>query len=389
MSESNSLVIFTKAAVMLAEANTIQKAHELKGLALTAAEWAKRKGKGEEVVQYARSYALDAERKMGQMLKAAADAGKLATRKNNPGLKKGTSVPTGNTGVAATASLNITRKERSKAQQLAALPEKTYEKVRSGETTRKKVAKERRKQKADDAEKAALESSPKGKQWVIAHDDFCDHSKKVVQCDVLITDPPYGILDLPWEPGNGGIADTTLEWAATASLCNADLIAVFFSQRYLWEGREWFDESFIKYEFQQLLIWHYPNNKKPQNRLGMKQTWEPIFLYRKKGCDRKITVGGGEWGGGLNDFDCHVAAVPQSNFNDADRKIHPAQKPVAVMRWLVNALTDPGDLILDPFAGSGTTGIAAVQLKRRFYGIENDKAMAQKARERIAAYSNE
>jgi ATP/maltotriose-dependent transcriptional regulator MalT len=54
---------------MLAEADTIQKAKELKNLALTAADWAKRKGMGEEAIQYARSYALEAERKLGKMLK--------------------------------------------------------------------------------------------------------------------------------------------------------------------------------------------------------------------------------------------------------------------------------------------------------------------------------
>ena len=52
---------------MLAEADTIQKAKELKSLALTAAEWAKRKNMGEEAIQHCRSYALEAERKMGQL----------------------------------------------------------------------------------------------------------------------------------------------------------------------------------------------------------------------------------------------------------------------------------------------------------------------------------
>ncbi len=65
----NSLIIFTQAAQMLAEADTIQKTKELKDLALTAADWAKRKGMGEEAIKYANSYALEAERKMGQLLK--------------------------------------------------------------------------------------------------------------------------------------------------------------------------------------------------------------------------------------------------------------------------------------------------------------------------------
>jgi hypothetical protein len=65
---TNSLVIFTKASILLAEADTIQKTKELKSLALTAAEWAKRKDMGKDAILYCRSYALEAERKMGQML---------------------------------------------------------------------------------------------------------------------------------------------------------------------------------------------------------------------------------------------------------------------------------------------------------------------------------
>lgn len=85
-------------------------------------------------------------------------------------------------------------------------------------------------------------------------------------------------------------------------------------------------------------------------------------------------------------MDSHIAAVPQSNFNDADRKVHPAQKPVSVMRWLVNALTRPGELVADPYCGSGTTGIAAVQMQRAFHGIEINAEYLAAAERRIAAY---
>jgi DNA modification methylase len=53
-------------------------------------------------------------------------------------------------------------------------------------------------------------------------------------------------------------------------------------------------------------------------------------------------------------------------------RCHPTQKPVELMEALVRDFTDPGDLILDPFAGSGTTGVAAVRLGRRFIGWERD-----------------
>jgi DNA modification methylase len=54
------------------------------------------------------------------------------------------------------------------------------------------------------------------------------------------------------------------------------------------------------------------------------------------------------------------------------RNIHPTVKPVALMAWLVRLVTPPGGLVLDPFTGSGTTGIAAVGEGRRFLGIERE-----------------
>lgn len=52
---------------------------------------------------------------------------------------------------------------------------------------------------------------------------------------------------------------------------------------------------------------------------------------------------------------------------------HPTQKPMAILEKLILASTDEGDLILDPFNGSGTTGIVANKLKRKYIGIDNEK----------------
>lgn len=51
---------------------------------------------------------------------------------------------------------------------------------------------------------------------------------------------------------------------------------------------------------------------------------------------------------------------------------HPTQKPLALVSRCLRASTTPGDVVLDPFAGSGTTGVAAVSLGRNFIGIESD-----------------
>lgn len=252
--------------------------------------------------------------------------------------------------------------------------------VLRGEKKLTDVRKEIRREKQIEKENTAVAKIAKNEipPWTITSD------QSVIQCAALITDPPYGILSESWDPQE--LEKFTRDWAAKWSRCGADFILSFFSQRFMWQGRQWFDESLHEYEFQQLLIWHYPNNIKPQSQKGFKQTWEPIFFYRRMDSKKEITLGAGEWGDGLNTFDCHVAAVPQSNFNDAERKVHPAQKPVSVMRWLINATTNPGEIVADPFCGSGTTGIAATQLGRKFHGIEKDAGIKETAEKRIICY---
>jgi site-specific DNA-methyltransferase (adenine-specific) len=68
----------------------------------------------------------------------------------------------------------------------------------------------------------------------------------------------------------------------------------------------------------------------------------------------------------------------------ADNK-HPTVKPLALMRYLVNLVSRPGHIVLDPFMGSGTTGIACRELGREFIGIDNNAEYCQIAERRIAA----
>ena len=67
------------------------------------------------------------------------------------------------------------------------------------------------------------------------------------------------------------------------------------------------------------------------------------------------------------------------------KKAHPTQKPEALLHRVLLAASKPGDLILDPFFGTGTTGAVARRLGRRWIGIEREDAYAKVARERIAA----
>jgi modification methylase len=69
--------------------------------------------------------------------------------------------------------------------------------------------------------------------------------------------------------------------------------------------------------------------------------------------------------------------------NDDGDKLHPTQKPEALLQRLMLATTNPGDLVLDPFFGTGTTGAVAKQLNRNFIGIEREQNYADAANNRI------
>jgi modification methylase len=70
---------------------------------------------------------------------------------------------------------------------------------------------------------------------------------------------------------------------------------------------------------------------------------------------------------------------------DCGRKTHPTQKPEALLHRIMLASSDAGDVVLDPFLGSGTTAVVAKRLGRSFIGIEQDKSYAEAAKTRLAA----
>lgn len=99
--------------------------------------------------------------------------------------------------------------------------------------------------------------------------------------------------------------------------------------------------------------------------------FEPATICHAKGPMR--------WNGGGN-----RAVWTYNTVKGADRPDHPCPKPLALMEQLVRDFTDPGDLILDPFAGSGTTLVAAQNLGRRAIGIELEEKWCHVAAERLS-----
>ena len=80
-----------------------------------------------------------------------------------------------------------------------------------------------------------------------------------------------------------------------------------------------------------------------------------------------------------------ICAGPERLKGDDGSKAHPTQKPEALLYRILLACTKPGDVVLDPFFGTGTTGAVARRLGRRWIGIEREPEYVKVARERIAS----
>jgi DNA modification methylase len=82
----------------------------------------------------------------------------------------------------------------------------------------------------------------------------------------------------------------------------------------------------------------------------------------------------------------HTDVIRTSNVALEDRTDHPCPKPLPFVRKLINRVApSPADVILDPFMGSGTTGVAAIQLGHKFIGMELNGDYLAVAKRRIAA----
>ncbi len=113
------------------------------------------------------------------------------------------------------------------------------------------------------------------------------------------------------------------------------------------------------------------------------------FFYQAKTPRTEREMGLGEMGLGemgrktLGEY----PADPGKSGSAKARNHHPTVKPVELMRWLVKLITPPGGTVLDPFAGSGSTGIAALRENFSFIGIEQDESYCEIARVRIGSDS--
>ena len=171
--------------------------------------------------------------------------------------------------------------------------------------------------------------------------------------DLLLTDPPYGI-EGTWSGGNSH------GWGA------------FRGEAAEWDERpEWFAEVVAKHAGQ-AIVWG--GNYFPLRPSGSWLVWDKLV--------RKFSAG-----------HCELAwtnlGKPVRAFNYAhgelasEGKMHPTQKPLRLMVWCASFAPD-AQTVLDPFMGSGTTGVACAQLGKAFTGIERERKYFDIACERIS-----
>lgn len=228
---------------------------------------------------------------------------------------------------------------------------------------------------------------------VLYHGDCLDIMPQLEQVDMILTDPPYGTTACKWD----SVIPFEPMWEQLKRVIKPNgAIALFGSEPFSSVLRMSNIKNY-KYDW----IW---NKKKPGNFatakhcpmkiyeniiIFNKHKYYPIMTNRKKvktrGSFRATDSAPLKYHDGKERI--YKKRYPKniieiSNANQKG-KVHPTQKPVALMEYLIKTYTNEGDTILDFAAGSGTTGVACEKLNRRWIGIEIEEEYCEIAAKRI------
>jgi len=213
--------------------------------------------------------------------------------------------------------------------------------------------------------------------------------------DAVISDPPYQITACEWDT----MPDLDELWEVLKPLGKDDAAYVFtasqpFTSKLVMSNLEWF-----KYEW----VWEKHQGTNPTNaKIAPLKSHENIVVFcaGKTKYNPQMEQGKPYSGFSSDRFQSEVygggRSVHRDNpegtrypktvikiTRDKGRRNHPTQKPVALMEYFIRTYTNEGDLILDPFMGSGTTLVAAKKLGRKAVGIEISRKYCDIGKERL------
>ena len=212
--------------------------------------------------------------------------------------------------------------------------------------------------------------------------------------DLVVTDPPYGTTRNKWD----SIIPLDEMWNQVKRITKPNAAIILFSAEPFTSQLVMSNPQCFRYD----LIWCKPNgsdflnaNRKPirahENLLVFYES-QPHYSRHPLRCGKPYAVtrsskkpsnwGSFQYSWRTVNTDGERCPTTVLNFKP-DRGYHPTQKPVALLEWIIESYSRPGDVVLDFTMGSGSTGVAAVKTGRRFIGIEKDPDYYAIAGERI------
>lgn len=202
------------------------------------------------------------------------------------------------------------------------------------------------------------------------------------EIDAVITDPPYGINVESFGVVEGALeGDANPEEAVSVfadAMDEADPMLREGAPVMVFAGDDTlcdFFKGYIqqKYRVYQTLVWDKISKGPPFQNPWWGYSYEMI-IHASNGSAQYVNT---------NKTDRDVLQFRRIGTNQNVSKRHPTEKPVDLMEYIVESVTERGDVVLDPFMGSGTTGVACKNLGRDFVGIEIDEVFFSEAKARL------
>ena len=212
--------------------------------------------------------------------------------------------------------------------------------------------------------------------------------------DMVMVDLPYGTTACKWD----SIIPLDFLWEQYNRICKKNAAMLFTSAQPFTTTLASSNINNFRYEW----IWEKPQGTNPMNAkvMPLKSHENILVFYRSKPTYNPQMWYSTPYSGFSSDTSKigEVYGNQQSKHRDnpegsrypktvlkfkQEKGLHPTQKPVGLMEYLIKTYTNEGDTVLDNTMGSGTTGVACVNCNRSFIGIEMDKKYYQISKERV------